>query len=183
MAVAVGLGFSIAPAAHAQTAPPPPGVVVYRAPTDAPVIDGFRPPAHVGGRGNRGLEYATRPGSAVRAAAPGRVTFAGRVGAGLHVTVSHPDGVRTSYSFLQSIAVSASQRVISGQLLGTSGASLHFGARIGEAYVDPAVLLGSTRAARLVPVTRFGARPGPGRSEVSRPRARPGREWSAAAGR
>ena len=181
--MAVGLGVSIAPAVHAQTAPPAPGVVVYRAPVDAPVIDTFRPPAHIGGRGNRGLEYATRPGSAVRAAAPGRVTFAGRVAGGLHVTVSHPDGVRTSYSFLGSIAVRASQRVTSGQLLGTSGVSLHFGARIGEAYVDPAVLLGSARTARLVPVTRFGAAPGPGRSAVAQPGGRSGREWSVPAGR
>lgn len=183
MAVAAGLGVSIVPAAQAQSAPPAPGVVVYRAPTDAPVIDTFRPPAHIGGRGNRGLEYATRPGSAIRAAAPGRVTFAGRVGAGLHVTVSHPDGVRTSYSFLRSVAVGASQRVTSGQLLGTAGASFHFGARIGEAYVDPAVLLGSTRSARLVPVSRFGAVPGPGRSAGLQLGGRFGREWSAAAGR
>lgn len=147
------------------------------------MIDAFRPPAHIGGRGNRGLEYATRPGSAVRAAAPGRVAYAGRVGAGLHVTVSHPDGVRTSYSFLQSIAVAANQRVTSGQLLGTSGASFHFGARIGEAYVDPAVLAGSTRTARLIPVTRFAAAPGPVRSASSQSGGRDGREWSAAAGR
>ena len=152
MAVAVGLGFSIAPAAHAQTAPPAPGVVVYRAPVDAPVIDTFRPPAHVGGQGNRGLEYATRPGSAVRAAAPGRVTFAGRVGAGLHVTVAHPDGVRTSYSFLRGVAVRAGQSVGAGDVLGTTGTSFHFGARIAGAYVDPAVLLGIGGPARLVPV-------------------------------
>jgi len=80
------------------------------------------------------------------------VTFAGRVGAGLHVTVAHADGVRTSYSFLGAIAVGAGEAVEAGQVLGTAARSFHFGARIGEAYLDPAVLLGAAGAVRLVPV-------------------------------
>lgn len=118
----------------------------------------------------------------MRASAPGLVTFAGRVGRGLHVTVTHPDGVRTSYSFLRTVAVDAGERVVSGQALGTSGTTLHFGARIGAAYVDPAVLLGSAAGARLVPVTRFGAGPAPRRPALPRP-THPAREWTAAAGR
>ncbi len=129
--------------------------MVYRPPVDAPVVDSFRPPAGFAGPGNRGLEYATRPGSAVRAAAPGVVTFAGPVGGGRHVTVLHPDGVRTSYSFLRSVAVRAGQHVSAGRIVGTAGTSFHFGARIGQAYVDPAVLLGQLRRARLVSVDLF----------------------------
>ena len=121
------------------------------------MIDAFRPPAHVGAPGNRGLEYATRPGTAVRAAAGGVVTFAGKVGPGRHVTVAHADGVRTSYSFLRTVAVRATQQVAAGQILGVAGDSLHFGARIGEAYVDPAVLLGEAGRVRLVPAARFDA--------------------------
>ncbi len=120
------------------------------------IVDPFRPPAHPGAPGNRGLEYATRPGSAVRAAAAGIVTFAGRVGSGRHVTVAHADGVRTSYSFLRSVAVRTGQSVGSGGVLGTTGASFHFGARIAEAYVDPAVLLGIGGPARLVPLVGVG---------------------------
>ncbi len=165
----------------------PPGsddvLVVYRPPVDAPVIDAFRPPAHIGAPGNRGLEYATRPGTAVRAAAPGVVVFAGTVGSGRHVTVAHPDGVRTSYSLLRTVAVRAGQRVATGQILGTAGASLHFGARIGEAYVDPAVLLGATRRARLVPVARLDALRAGGGHGSSQPDDRSGRARRAAAGR
>jgi murein DD-endopeptidase MepM/ murein hydrolase activator NlpD len=183
----VCIAVLVAPAAHAQTLGSSSDVVFYRPPVAAPVIDGFRPPAHVGGAGNRGLEFATLPGSVVRAAAPGLVTFAGRVGRGLHVTVAHPDGVRTSYSFLRTVSVGEGERVTSGQALGTSGTTFHFGARIGSAYVDPAVLLGSAPRARLVPVARFGAgraarRSPSSRSPASGP-AHPAREWTAAAGR
>ena len=148
-------------------------VVFYQPPSDGVVVDPFRPPAHPGAPGNRGLEYATRPGSAVRAAAAGAVTFAGRVAAALHVTVAHADGVRTSYSFLAGVAVRAGQAVEAGHVLGTAGTSFHFGARIGEAYVDPAVLLGTAGPVRLVPVTSRGM---PRRLvTVGAPAARPAR--------
>ena len=133
--------------------------MTYRPPVDAPVVDPFRPPTGFAGPGNRGLEYATRPGSAVRAAAPGVVVFAGAVGAGLHVTVLHLDGVRTGYSFLRSVAVRVGQQVAAGGIIGTTGASFHFGARIGRAYVDPAVLLRTPRRARLLPVGLFDMAP------------------------
>ena len=56
------LASTITPA----TAQPPP---TYQPPVDAEVVDGFRPPATRFGAGNRGLEYATTPGTEVRAAA------------------------------------------------------------------------------------------------------------------
>ena len=128
----------------------------YVPPVVGIIVDPFRPPAHPGAPGNRGLEYATRPGSAVRAAAAGIVTFAGRVGPGRHVTLAHADGVRTSYSFLRSVAVRTGQPVDAGGVLGTTGSSFHFGARIADAYVDPAVLLGIGGPARLVPLADRG---------------------------
>ena len=115
--------------------------VAYAPPVDAPVVDTFRPPRTPYGRGNRGVDYATRPGAPVRAAAPGVVAFAGPVGGSLHVVVLHGDGLRTSYSFLTGVAVRRGQRVGAAQVVGTAGVSLHFGARAGEAYLDPLVLL------------------------------------------
>lgn len=109
----------------------------YQPPVDAPVVDPFRPPAHIGGAGNRGLEYATAPGSPVHAAKRGQVTFAGSVAGSLHVTVAHTDGLRTSYSYLLELAVEKGEFVSQGQILGTSGATLHFGARDGSTYIDP----------------------------------------------
>lgn len=124
------------PLADAQTAP------TYLPPVDGPVIDDYRPPASPYGPGNRGLEYAATPGQGVRAAADGEVTFAGRIGASAHVVVLHPDGLRTSYSFLSATSVQRGDRVVQGQVVGIAGPVLHFGARAGERYIDPNLLLG-----------------------------------------
>jgi hypothetical protein len=113
----------------------------YQAPVSAPVADPFRPPSTQYGPGNRGIDYATAPGTDVHAAADGQVVFAGQVGGTLHVVVLHGDGIRTSYSFLSSIRVQRGDTVRQGQVLGTTSAQpFHFGARAGDAYVDPAVL-------------------------------------------
>src|SRR4051794_8480429 len=113
----------------------------YQPPVAAPVADPFRPPASTYGSGNRGIEYATAPGTEVKAAADGEVVFAGQVGGTLHVVVLHGDGIRTSYSFLSSIRVQRGDKVHEGQVVGTTGASpFHFGARAGDAYIDPALL-------------------------------------------
>src|SRR5438105_14819433 len=117
----------------------------YQPPVAAPVSDAFRPPAQAYGPGNRGLDYATAPGTEVRAAADGEVVFAGQVGGTLHVVVLHPDGIRTSYSFLSSIRVQRGDKVRQAQVIGsTSSQQFHFGARAGDAYIDPAMLFTST---------------------------------------
>jgi hypothetical protein len=138
---------STAVPAAAGAGPPP-----YRPPVDAPVLDPFRPPATRYGPGNRGIEYATTPGTPVHAVADGQVTFAGSVGGTRHVTVLHADGVRTTYSFLDAVEVVVGQRVHQGQRVGTTATSLHLGARRGDAYFDPASLFApGTPRVRLVP--------------------------------
>ncbi len=117
-----------------------PGPRRYVPPVDAPVSDPFRPPSRPYGPGNRGLEYATAAGTPVHAVADGRVTFAGSVAGSLHVTVRHADGVRTTYSFLARIDVVLGQQVRQGALVGATAGALHFGARRGDAYFDPASL-------------------------------------------
>ena len=133
-------------------ADPSASAVTYRPPVDAPVVDTFRPPPHPWGPGNRGIDYDTRPGTPVLAAAPGEVVFANPIGLDRHVVVLHDDGVRTSYSFLQSISVRRGQRVAAGQEVGVAGDGLHFGARVGDDYIDPARLFGGGPAlVHLVP--------------------------------
>jgi murein DD-endopeptidase MepM/ murein hydrolase activator NlpD len=116
------------------------GPVSYRPPVDGPIVDTWRPPAEQWSAGNRGIDYAPGSGARVRAAADGEVVFAGQVGGDLHVVVLHADGIRTSYSFLQSIAVHRGDHVAQGDQVGTSGDDLHFGARVGDTYVDPRTL-------------------------------------------
>jgi len=138
-ALCVALG--LAPPASAQAGPGPgPGKVSYKPPVDAPIVDEFRLPPERWLAGNRGIDYAPGAGTPVRASADGEVVFAGQVGGHLHVVVLHADGIRTSYSFLQSIAVGRGDRVTQGQTVGTSGESLHFGARVGDDYIDPRTL-------------------------------------------
>ena len=128
--------------------------VAYQAPVDTPVIDGFRPPARPWLPGNRGYEYATFPGQVVRAAADGRVLFAGTVAGTRHVTLLHADGLRTSYSFLATIEVTEGRGVLAGETVGRSATTFHFGVRDPDGtYLDPELLLGAggTLRARLAP--------------------------------
>jgi hypothetical protein len=141
--------------------------VTYVPPVAAPVVDPFRPPGTAYGPGNRGLEYATAEGDDVRASATGTVQFAGQVAGTLHVTLGHADGVRTSYSFLDSIEVALGQRVARGDLVGRAGDRLHLGARIGDVYVDPASLFASGE----VRVELLPFEVPPGSSPVSEARA------------
>ncbi len=142
IAVLVALPLVLAVAsstgAHAST----PERVAYRPPVDAPIVDPFRAPAQRWGAGNRGVEYATATGQPAAAAADGVVAFAGQVGGQLHVVVLHADGVRTTYAFLDSIDVRRGDTVRQGQRVGTAGDTFHFGARIGDVYVDPVLLFG-----------------------------------------
>lgn len=140
----------VAPAASASAEP---RGVTYVPPMDAPVVDGFRPPASQFSAGNRGIDYAAQEGDPVHSAAPGRVVFAGRIGSQFHVTVLHDDGIRTSYSFLRDVSVRRGDRVEQGHLLGTAAGRMHFGARAGEAYLDPTDLFaGDLPNIRLVPL-------------------------------
>lgn len=132
--VLLRLGWVAVDPAAASAAERP---VSYLPPVSGAIVDPFRPPPHTGAPGNRGVDYATTPGTPVAAAADGEVVFAGAVGGSLHVVVLHGDGIRTSYSFLQSIAVHRGDKVVQGQTVGASADRLHFGARAGDAYIDP----------------------------------------------
>jgi hypothetical protein len=155
--MSAALAVVVASAVLAGFAPPAfAAPVTYVAPVAGTVADGFRPPATPYGRGNRGLTYVNNPDAPVVASAPGRVTFAGQVGGALHVVVQHADGVRTSYSFLRSVRVRVGQSVKQSDVVGTANSSTHFGARIGDAYIDPAILLASGPAhVHLVPDGEF----------------------------
>ena len=130
------------------------GRPVFRPPVDAPVIDPFRPPENPYGPGNRGIEYDTDPGDAVRAAASGTVDFAGAVAGSLHVTVDHGGGLLSSYSYLRRISVRVGVNVARGAVIGIAGERLHFGVRLDGGYTDPGTFIGVRRVrVRLVPLS------------------------------
>jgi len=121
----------------------------YDWPVQGPVIRPFQPPAGPYGSGHRGIDIAVPVGMPVRAAGDGVVAFAGVVAGERHVSVDHPDGVRTTYSWLSSIEVKAGAPIGRGQILGRSGQGhpgvepphLHLGARYAGSYLDPMLLL------------------------------------------
>jgi septal ring factor EnvC (AmiA/AmiB activator) len=131
--------------------PPDEEPVLYEPPVDAPVADPFRRPDTPYGPGNRGLEYDTRPGELISAAAPGTVTFAGQVGGRLHVTIQHDDGIRTTYGPLARIApgVARGAALDAGDPVGTAGQLVLWSARLGTTYLDPAVLLAASGTGRV----------------------------------
>ncbi|MEM7321910.1 MAG: M23 family metallopeptidase [Actinomycetota bacterium] len=127
-------------------------------PVDAPVVDGYRPPADPFGPGNRGLEFDTRSGDSVRAVAAGIVRFAGPVGGDRFVTVEHPSGLRSTYGFVDASLVDRGESVTAGQPLAVAGPGFHLTARLGGRYRDPTPLFEATcTRIRLVPVP-VGAR-------------------------
>jgi murein DD-endopeptidase MepM/ murein hydrolase activator NlpD len=127
---------------------PPAEAVTYVPPVDAAVADPFRAPEHPYGPGNRGIEYDTAGGEAVRAAAPGEVTFAGFVAGEQYVTVLHADRLRTTYGRLEAVEVAVGALVEAGELLGRAGRVFIWTARLGDAYLDPAILLDASGARR-----------------------------------
>lgn len=150
---AVGPGGASASAGTAPGSHP----VAYQPPVDGPVVDPFRLPAQQWEPGNRGVDYATGPADAVATAAPGVVVFAGQVGGDLHVTVAHDDGLRTTYSFLVSIAVAHGAVLDAGDVVGVSAGRFHFGVRDPNgAYLDPLSLF-AVAVVRLVPGGDDGA--------------------------
>jgi murein DD-endopeptidase MepM/ murein hydrolase activator NlpD len=117
----------------------------YLPPVRGPVLRHFEPPPTPYAAGHRGIDIGAARGSAVVASAAGTVAFAGQVGGELFVSINHADGIRTTYSFLDAVLVRAGQTVSQRQIIARSGAGhaasaqthLHFGMRVGAAYLDP----------------------------------------------
>ena len=119
-------------------------------PLHAPLGDSFGPR---GRRFHAGVDLPAPAGTAVAAAAPGRVAWAGRRegGWGLLVTIAHSHGVRTMYAHLSRIKVRVGQRVAAHSHIGRVGATgratgphLHFEVRLRGAAIDPLTALGRT---------------------------------------
>ncbi|MGI8822140.1 MAG: murein hydrolase activator EnvC family protein [Acidimicrobiia bacterium] len=128
--------------APALAAPTCTGLV---APVDGPVLRDFAPIGQYAG--HWGIDLGATPGTPVAAAGVGVVSFAGPVAERLSVTVDHGGGLKTSYSYLETITITAGRSVVTGSVLGTSGTdngldAVHFSVRVDGVYVDPEPWLG-----------------------------------------
>ena len=141
-------------------------------PVRAPIIRHFEPPPTPYAAGHRGVDFEVPEGTLVVAAGSGRVAFAGPVGGTIALSIDHPNGLRSTYSFLGAVVVRAGDDVLQGQAVARSGPghgggappALHFGIRHGEEYRDPEALLLDAILRHLWSVLRLtaDASPGPG---------------------
>ncbi|WBO63581.1 M23 family metallopeptidase [Streptomyces camelliae] len=146
------------PWAWAAPAPPAPAPSPVRVPQIArawpvgvrpPVLRGWEPPPTPYGPGHRGADLSAPAGSPVRAVAPGRVSFAGRVaGRGVVSVELAGTDLRTTYEPV-SPSVRKGDEVGAGDVVGAvepTGSHcpvtcVHWGLLRGEIYLDPLLLL------------------------------------------
>ncbi|MFD4834527.1 M23 family metallopeptidase [Streptomyces uncialis] len=116
------------------------------------VLRGWLPPATAYSAGHRGVDLAAPPGTPVRAVAPGRVTFAGRVATRnvitMELTGTGAPPLRLTHEPVRP-SVRRGDHVTAGQLLGRTEAvgshcdtgCLHWGLRRADQYLNPLSLL------------------------------------------
>ncbi len=140
----------------------------YVQPVSGPIVRHFEPPPEPYAAGHRGIDIAAPSGSDVVASASGTVHFAGQVGGALFISIDHPDGIKTTYSFLSVVLVRAGASVVQGEVIARSGAGhpgeppdhLHFGALRGDEYLDPEALLVASLRRNVWRVIRLAPDPG-----------------------
>ena len=119
-------------------------------PVTGPVIRAFDTPTTPFGAGHRGIDVAVPVGTAILAPEAGTVSFAGRVGGELFVTLDHGGGLASTYSWLSATVVREGDVVALGQTIGSTGSGhpgaaiphLHLGMKLDGAYLDPLEVLG-----------------------------------------
>lgn len=116
-------------------------------PSPARVLRGFEAPEKKWSPGHRGVDMDLAVGSPVVAAEDGTVAFVGTVAGKPVVSISHADGVRTTYQPVHG-TVKQGQDVRAGIVIGRLGnpvdgyPGLHWGALIAkDTYIDPLTLL------------------------------------------
>ena len=150
------------PVAPAEPRAPDPSRPWLIPPVDGVIGRRWQAPRTDWGPGHRGIDYLlpSAEGVSVRAAASGRVKFAGQVGGFLAMTIQHTGGMESTYSQLAEILVEAGDYVHQGAWIGRAsfahaikdpttgiahdenGSGLHFGVKVDGEYVDPEDYLG-----------------------------------------
>jgi murein DD-endopeptidase MepM/ murein hydrolase activator NlpD len=161
----------------------------YAWPVTGPVIRGFELPNGPYSSGHRGIDIAAPFGSPVHAAEAGTVSFAGWVAGALFASIDHPDGYRSTYSWLSAVSVHKGDAVTRGQVVASSGhghpevpspTHLHFGVRLGSQYLDPMLFLGPGSVVDLIHLAPLEGNAGAG---ATPPRGPEGGDRAFAVGR
>jgi hypothetical protein len=157
-----------APAAHAA--------VPWTWPVVGPVVRGFDPPDDPYGAGHRGIDIAVDLVTVIVAPDAGVVTFAGKVGGRLFLTIDHGGGLSSTCSWLTEVMVRKGDHVVRGQPVATTGwghpelpmPHLHFGVRLDGTYVDPLHYLEAASVSGLIRLAPIDAPAPAGASATGR---------------
>lgn len=133
--------------------------IVHSKPVPGAVIREYAPPSKRWLAGHRGVDIAARVGDSIYASAPGVVTFSGSINGMSSLSITHSDGIRSTYQPINAV-IEKGVRVRKGQLIGHLAVAerhpepgLHWGALRGREYLNPMSLLGA-RKIILKPVIR-----------------------------
>jgi murein DD-endopeptidase MepM/ murein hydrolase activator NlpD len=134
-------------------------------PVSGPVVRAFDPPDTPFGAGHRGIDIAVPVGTTIVAPEAGVVSFAGRVGGQLFVTLDHGGGLTSTYSWLSAALVRRGDAVSRGAPIAITGTGhpgsgvphLHLGVRLDGVYVDPLDYLGPASVSAFVRLAPFPA--------------------------
>lgn len=118
-------------------------------PMEGKVTSGFGYRTHPMGGGQKfhnGIDIAAPHGTSIKAAAAGKVIFAGtKWSIGNVIIIQHTSGYQTFYGHMSKILVKKGERVKQGQVIGREGSSgistgphLHFSILRYGKYLDPA---------------------------------------------
>ena len=156
VALVVSAAAAIAPAAWSVSDADPSlasaavGPANWTWPVVGPVTNPFDPPDTPFGAGHRGIDIAVPFGTTVLAPEAAVVTFAGKVGGQLFVTLDHGSGLESTYSWVSATLVRKNDMVARGQPIALTGTGhpgstvphLHLGVKLNDVYQDPMAYLG-----------------------------------------
>lgn len=133
-------------------------------PVTGAIVRGFDPPDDPYGAGHRGIDIAAAVGTVIVSPDDGVVTFAGKVGGRLFLTIDHGGGISSTCSWLSSVLVRKNDHVVRGQAVATTGwghpelpmPHLHFGVRSNGTYVDPMAFLAPMAVTDLIRLAALG---------------------------
>lgn len=121
------------------------GVSLYYKPVLGTITSRFGAKSSIRSSAHTGLDIAAKKGTAIKATAAGKVTFAGTSGSyGKLVKISHGNGVETWYAHCSKLYVSKGQTVSAGDIIAAVGSTgnstgphLHLEIRINGNAVNP----------------------------------------------
>jgi murein DD-endopeptidase MepM/ murein hydrolase activator NlpD len=164
LSLALALSSAMSAPRHDVAAAGSVGPANWTWPVLGPVINAYDPPDTPFGAGHRGIDIAVPFGTTILAPEAATVSFAGKVGGYLFVTLDHGAGLESTYSWVSAIFVHKGDVVARGQPIAASGTGhpgssvphLHLGVKLADVYQDPVDYLGPISVSSFIRLAPLG---------------------------